>query len=138
MTHTHKKLILAGLVLATAVGYLAYRGIAAGRGFYFDVDQYVESSEYHNQRVRVRGHVAKEDLNIDRANSRVDFRLNGETHHIPVVYSGILPDMFREKAEVVVTGKMDEQGVFQADELLTKCASKYTSDDAPRNSEAPK
>jgi len=138
MTHVRKKLIVAGAILAAAVGYLAYQGVAAGRSFYLDVDPYLADEKYHAQRVRLRGMVARQDLKLDEADQVADFRLKGETRTLRVVYKGALPDMFRADAQVVVAGKMDAQGVFQADELLTKCASKYTEGEPPHEPEGPK
>jgi len=43
----------------------------------------------------------------------------------------VVPDMFKSGAEIVVEGKQDAAGVFQADVLMTKCASKY--EDMPKD-----
>jgi cytochrome c-type biogenesis protein CcmE len=45
-----------------------------------------------------------------------------------VQYVGVKPDLLRNEAQAIVTGKLDSNGVFQADELLLKCPTKY--DDA--------
>jgi cytochrome c-type biogenesis protein CcmE len=52
---------------------------------------------------------------------------DGGTAELPVSYSGVVPDPFREGREVIVTGKLDEDGVFKAekDSLITKCPSKF-------------
>ncbi len=42
-----------------------------------------------------------------------------------VVYSGIVPDTFRDEADVVLEGKVGPNGLFRADNLLAKCPSKY-------------
>jgi cytochrome c-type biogenesis protein CcmE len=42
-----------------------------------------------------------------------------------VVYRGIIPDTFSDSVEVVVEGRLDSNGVFQATTLLAKCASRY-------------
>lgn len=44
---------------------------------------------------------------------------------LPVVYDGILPDTFREGAEVLLEGRYTPEGVFHATYIMTKCASKY-------------
>lgn len=53
---------------------------------------------------------------------------DGGGEAIPVEYSGIVPDPFREGREVIVTGTLSDQGVFlaEADSLVTKCPSKFT------------
>ncbi len=52
---------------------------------------------------------------------------DGGTAELPVSYSGVVPDPFREGREVIVTGKLDSDGVFHAekDSLITKCPSKF-------------
>lgn len=57
------------------------------------------------------------------------FEMTDGTATYPVVYRGVPPDTFtdKEETEVVVTGRLDEQGVFQATELLAKCASRFES-----------
>ncbi len=54
---------------------------------------------------------------------------------VPVSYSGVVPDHFREGREVIVTGEMRD-GVFvgERDSLVTKCPSKFTSEPAGRPS----
>jgi cytochrome c-type biogenesis protein CcmE len=44
---------------------------------------------------------------------------------MPVSYRGTVPDLFKAGADVVVEGKLNAAGTFEADVLLTKCASKY-------------
>ena len=43
----------------------------------------------------------------------------------PVVYRGIVPDTFTDNADVVVSGRLGQDGVFRATTLLAKCASRY-------------
>ena len=42
-----------------------------------------------------------------------------------VVYNGAKPDLLRDEAQAIMTGKLGEDGVFYADELLLKCPTKY-------------
>ncbi len=51
---------------------------------------------------------------------------------LPVSYSGVVPDPFREGREVIVTGRLDESGTFMAekDSLITKCPSKFSDEAA--------
>ena len=64
------------------------------------------------------------------------FNLAGESTTLPVVYHGGIPDLFKADSEVIVEGRMDATGLFQADVLMTKCASKYQSEEhAKRNKE---
>jgi cytochrome c-type biogenesis protein CcmE len=42
-----------------------------------------------------------------------------------VVYNGVKPDLLRNEAQAIMTGKIGSDGVFQANELLLKCPTKY-------------
>ncbi|NLB70385.1 MAG: cytochrome c maturation protein CcmE, partial [Chloroflexi bacterium] len=42
-------------------------------------------------------------------------------------YTGVRPDLLKDEAQAIVTGTLDENGVFQASELLMKCPSRYES-----------
>ncbi len=44
---------------------------------------------------------------------------------ISVVYTGVKPDLMRDEAQAIMTGKLGEDGVFYAEELLLKCPTKY-------------
>ena len=46
-------------------------------------------------------------------------------HTYPVVYRGITPDTFTDEVDVVVEGRLGQDGTFQATTLLAKCASRY-------------
>ena len=136
MTHMRLKLALAGVVLASAVGYLAFAGVQKGWVYTLGVDQYATSPEQQAKRVRLCGKVGEEHLDVRKAQLAASFQLQGEQQFVPVAYKGVVPDMFKAGSEVVVEGKRDEAGVFQADLLITKCASKY--EEMPANHPAVK
>ncbi|MCP3902439.1 MAG: cytochrome c maturation protein CcmE [Planctomycetes bacterium] len=128
MTHMRTKLIVAGLAITVAVSILAVAGVREGWVYYLPVDQFVSGASYHDQRVRLHGMVSAENLDVSTGLLVARFDLLGETERIRIEYSGVVPDMFEAEREVVIEGTLDEAGVFQADTLLTKCASKYESD----------
>lgn len=125
MTSLSRKLWIAGVVLAGAVGYLAYAGAKQGWVYYVPVDQYIKDTSQQKHRVRLMGNVAEEGLDIQGAQLRARFGLSAHGATVPVLYKGTIPDLFKAGAEVVVEGKMNATGTFEADVLLTKCASKY-------------
>jgi cytochrome c-type biogenesis protein CcmE len=47
---------------------------------------------------------------------------------VTVRYEGVVPDTFKDDAEVIVTGTLGSDGVFQASDLLAKCPSKYEAE----------
>ncbi len=71
---------------------------------------------------------------IERRGEELRFRVRDRdgTHSVPVAYTGVVPDPFREGREVIVSGEL-ESGTFVAerDSLVTKCPSKFTEDKQP-------
>jgi cytochrome c-type biogenesis protein CcmE len=118
------------LVVASAVGYLAFAGARQGWAYYMTVEQFAHQPKYQNQRVKLCGTVAPDGLVVNRGRLVAEFALvgSGESSRVMVVYHGPIPDMFRAGCEAVVEGKLNAAGTFEADTLLTKCASKYDAD----------
>ena len=125
MTRIQVKLLVAGLILTSAIGYLAIAGVKSGWVYFVDVDKFLIDGQYRTQRVRIHGRVQKADFQVSPARLVASFRLAGESGSVPVHYRGNIPEMFGVEKNVVVEGKCDSAGVFQADVLMTKCASKY-------------
>ncbi|HEU0022995.1 MAG TPA: cytochrome c maturation protein CcmE [Thermoleophilaceae bacterium] len=75
----------------------------------------------------VTGKVVKASVRRDGDALRFRIRDRDGTESVPVVYSGVVPDPFREGREVIVSGEL-RQGTFVAerDSLVTKCPSKFT------------
>ena len=129
MLHMKAKLFIGGIALSVAVGYLAFAGLKDGWVYHVGVDQYVQSVEMHTQRVRLAGKVSLDGLDASPAKLLARFNLAGTSASIPVIYRGALPELFKADGEVIVEGRMDAVGVFQADVLMTKCASKYQAEE---------
>ena len=68
---------------------------------------------------------------IHRSGDQLDFRMRDRdgTASVPVSYTGVVPDPFREGREVIVTGRMSGATfVAERDSLITKCPSKFTKE----------
>lgn len=129
MRHAKAKITVAAIVLASALGLLAYAGVQRGWVYYMEVDGFVADASMHAQRIRLNGHVDDQDVTVEPANLKARFDLLGETGRVPVEYHGVIPAMFKPGCQVVVEGQLDEAGVFQADSMMTKCASKYQAEE---------
>ena len=125
MTHLKFKLAVAGVVLAGAVCYLGFAGMQKGWVYTLGVDQYLAQTDKHTQRVRLCGIVGEDSLDVKKAQLTAKFFIKGTSHKVPVSYKGVIPDMFKAGSEVIIEGKQDAAGTFQADVLMCKCASKY-------------
>ena len=129
MSHMQVKLIIAGIVLGLSVSYLALAGASKGWVYYLDVDSFLAEARYHDQRVRLCGRVAEENLAFSSAELTASFDLVGPTQTVAVRYAGVIPEMFKPGADVVIEGRLGDDGVFHADVLMTKCASKYQAEE---------
>jgi len=112
-----------GVILAT-VGWLAVSGFEQNKTYYYTVNELLTGKAAHD-RVRVGGMVAKGS--VDRHGGQVTFRLAQDTASVPVVYVGTdtLPDTFVGGAQAIIEGTYASNGVFKADKIQAKCASKY-------------
>ena len=131
MSRPHAKLVIAGSILTVAVAYLAYAGVQAGRSYYLEVDKFLGDPQLRQSRARVHGIIAREDLIVAGTGGRTSFLLLGETGRLPVVFDGVVPDLFQAARRVVVEGRLNADGVFVADQVLAKCASKYDRREPP-------
>jgi cytochrome c-type biogenesis protein CcmE len=123
------KLLCTGVILTGAFSYLAFAGMQKGWVYSVSVEQFARDAQFHNQRVRLHGKVATEGFETRKSLLTATFNLNGTGGTaLPVVYRGVIPDQFEAGRDVVVEGRRDAAGVFQADVLMTKCASKYEPD----------
>lgn len=136
-------------LVAVALGYLVYAGTKDNLVYYYDVDEVQAASARTDGKIRISGDVVEGSIVRDEDADEIRFAIRGVTEEsqdtggsaggatIPVAYAGTVPDIFREGIQVVVEGRIDEQGTFQAETLLAKCPSKYqeagqlSSDPAP-------
>lgn len=121
-----KNLLVLALVLVGVSAWFAWQGAAGSWQYYLTVDEFIAQGEsLHSVRVRLGGKVAEGTLEIGADRRRAAFDLVGMGHRLPVRYAGVLPDNLAEGRDVVVEGRREGDGPFQADRLLTRCASKY-------------
>jgi cytochrome c-type biogenesis protein CcmE len=120
--------ILGGLVILGAVIYLVYANTQSNAVYYMTVSELHSCTICTTQSVRVAGIVQKGPVVHNDAKQQITFTIsdsNGQS--LPVVYSGIVPDIFAPGIQVVVEGHYTGQGPFQAQTLLAKCPSKFTA-----------
>jgi len=121
--------IIAGLAILGAVGYLVYANTQANAVYYLTVAELKNctSAFCTTQSVRVAGIVQAGSIVRDDQKQTVSFVMTDSGKSLPVVYSGIVPDIFQPGITVVVEGHYTGHGPFQAQTLLTKCPSKFQS-----------
>jgi cytochrome c-type biogenesis protein CcmE len=136
------KYIKFAALMAIIVGSLialATTSVSGSKTYYVTIPElHKMGNDAASRRVRVGGDVQKDS--IVRGSGVVKFTLvqaepGKETLTLPVVYEGRdpLPDTFKDGAQALAGGRLDSTGVFHAQEVQAKCASKY----APKPGVAP-
>jgi cytochrome c-type biogenesis protein CcmE len=126
MTRKQKRLAVIGgglgvLALAAALVLSALRDTIV---FFYSPSEIAEMNISPDTRIRLGGLV--EDGSVDRGSGKtVRFRVTDTAKTLAVVYTGVLPDLFREGQGVVVEGRLDGQGQFEADTVLAKHDETY-------------
>ncbi len=123
------KFLVAGGLILGAVGYLMFSGINESMVYYYTIaEATTKTSELSDKGIRIGGFVSPGTIHRVGGQSRVEFVIfeKSSDRTLPVTYQGIIPDTFKENAEVVVEGFYHPQKtVFRATTLLAKCPSKY-------------
>nr|HET6903236.1 cytochrome c maturation protein CcmE [Ktedonobacteraceae bacterium] len=119
--------ILGGLVILGAVLYLVYANTQANAVYYMTVNELKSCTTCTTQSVRVAGVVQAGSVVRDDSKQLVNFAITAGGQSLSVIYSGIIPDIFRPGIQVVVEGHYTGHGPFQAQTLLAKCPSKFVA-----------
>lgn len=121
------RVFLAALIVVAAIAYLMYSGFSGGAVTYYEIEQLLDQADsLRGTEVKVSGKIVGESIDWDPARIRLAFVIRGESgRDLQVVYNRSKPDVFGDGLETVVQGVLDQNGVFQADEVLTRCPSKY-------------
>lgn len=127
MTPRRKRLfvvlaILAGVAASVTLAVLASRENIM---FYYDPSQVVSGKAPLAKRFRIGGMVVQGSVARKPGDLQVRFVLTDFAHQVPVEYTGVLPDLFREGQGIIAHGTMNASGAFVADEVLAKHDEKY-------------
>ena len=132
MKTRHKRLllILAGLAVLGAVAALVLNAFQSNLVFFFTPSQVSAGEAPLERTFRVGGMVERGSLKRQSGQLDVQFVITDTAKTIPVIYSGILPDLFSEGKGVVVQGRLDSTGLFRAEEVLAKHDENYMPPEA--------
>ena len=126
MTRKQKRLSIIGgamVFLGLASGLTLYALGQKTSYFYMPADLAAVTLE-PGQRIRLGGLVEKGTIVRDQG-TEVRFSVTDMENTVPVAYSGILPDLFREEQGVVTEGVLGPDGIFRADSVLAKHDETY-------------
>lgn len=123
--------MIAGVAIIGAVLYLVVANTGASAQYYMSIHSLRACTTCATKTIRVAGNVQSGSINRNDTTQVVHFNIVDGADTMPVVYSGVVPDIFRSGVQVVVEGRLNSAGVFQAQNLLAKCPSKFQSATPP-------
>jgi len=145
------KFIIGGLLIVAAIGYLIFSATNANAQYFLTVDELMARSQaMAGKDVRISGAVIGSTIQYDPQTLTLAFTvaqvpgdnkvidaqgglaavlhaavIDPNRQRLKVIYNGPRPDLLKDEAQAIMTGKLGADGVFQANELLLKCPTKY-------------
>jgi cytochrome c-type biogenesis protein CcmE len=114
--------IAVGVSIAVAFAVQAFRD---NMMLFFDPTEVVAGKAPQGRAFRIGGMVTDGSVVRETGSLEVKFVVTDFQSSVPVSYTGVLPDLFREGQGVVAHGKLNSTGVFVADEVLAKHDENY-------------
>jgi cytochrome c-type biogenesis protein CcmE len=119
------KILVTVSVLVLALTGLMFTTLREDTQFYKHVDEVmVDPAAWHGKRLQLHGYVE----GIERKRNSLDYRFNVQSNGriVRASYSGVVPDTFKEGAEVVLKGTLSGDGFHvERNGVMAKCPSKY-------------
>jgi len=126
--HKRAALIVGGLCAIGLAAYFVLNAFQSNLVFFFTPSQVDSGEAPKNRTFRVGGMV--KTGSVQRDNLTVSFIVTDTLKEVPVTYTGILPDLFREGKGVVAQGQLKDNGKFAASEVLAKHDENYMPPEA--------
>ena len=115
-------LAVVGVVFATA---LTLRAFEENMMFYVEISDTLAGKAPQDRNFRVGGLVVENSVRRRSGELEMQFDITDMEDELTVSYSGVLPDLFREGQGIVAHGRLDERGIFIADQVLAKHDENY-------------
>lgn len=147
------KLIIGGVIILAAVLYLIISSTMANANYFMTVSELLSQKDgLSGKNIRISGAIIGSSIVYDPQKMDLSFQIaeipgdykeidrrgglakvlaeavnDPSLPRIDIHYSGPKPDLMKDEAQAIVTGSLNQNGVFEATELLMKCPSKYES-----------
>ena len=140
MTHRYIKIGATALVLVLAFAGLMWSTLRDGTEYFKHVDEVMTNPQaWQGKRLQLHGYVVPGSLFVKPSTLEYRFKVQNNPARsgqsggvVDATYTGIVPDTFKDEAEVVLKGQLTATG-FRTDPngVMAKCPSKYTAKNAP-------
>ena len=147
----NSKFIIGGLLIVAAVIYLIASSTSASAEYFMTIEEVrAQQNDIIGKSLRISGAVLGDSISYDPDTLTISFTVahvtgnNDEiessgglakvlhdavreegTPRLNIVYNGPMPDLLQDEAQAIMTGHIEADGIFYADELLLKCPTKY-------------
>src|SRR6266576_2093255 len=137
MKTRHKRIgfIVIGLVGLSVAAFLVTNAFKNNLVFFFSPSQIASKEAPVGRNFRIGGLVEKGSMKRDGDGLTVKFTVTDTANSVPVVYKGILPDLFKEGRGCVAQGHVGADGIFYADQVLAKHDENYMPPEAAQSIE---
>ncbi len=127
---SQKKTVVAVLFVLFGIGLMIYNGIDSTGIYFLTVEELIaQATSLKGTSIRVSGNVVDGTIDYNARDLILKFAISdmeNETKTINAHYNGIMPDAFKDGAEVILEGVYEKSdNLFKAEILLAKCPSKY-------------
>jgi cytochrome c-type biogenesis protein CcmE len=122
--------IVAGLGTLGVAAMLVLNAFQSNLVFFFSPSQIAADEAPRDRAFRIGGLVEEGSIKRDGQSLTVQFVVTDMAQRVPVSYTGLLPDLFKEGKGVVAQGKLGSDGVFRADQVLAKHDENYMPPEA--------
>jgi cytochrome c-type biogenesis protein CcmE len=127
MTHRYIKIGVTAIVLVLAFGGLLWSTLRDGTEYFKHVDEVLASpAQWQDKPLQLHGYVVPGSI-LQRPNTlEYKFKVQNNGKVIDALYTGVVPDTFKDEAEVVLRGKLSPDGFHtEPNGVIAKCPSKY-------------
>lgn len=128
--HKRAAFIVAGLIALAIAAMLVLNAFRSNLVFFYTPTQVVKAEAPQNTSFRIGGLVEQGSLSRTENTLDIHFAVTDTINRVEVIYSGILPDLFKEGKGVVAQGKLDKDGLLHADQVLAKHDENYMPPEA--------
>ena len=127
MTRRHQRMLaVSGILIGIAVAaFFALSAFQKNLLYFYTPSQVAAGEAPKGYPFRVGGLVVPGSVKRDAGSLRVGFEVTDGPASVAVTYSGILPDLFREGQGIISIGQLNQDGVFEATEVLAKHDENY-------------
>ncbi len=127
MANKTVKIALTAVVLALALGGLLWSTLSEGTEYYKRVDEVMANpAEWQGKALRLHGFVVRDSILRKRNSLDYRFAIQNKGRTVEATYTGIVPDTFKDDAEVVLKGRLAPDGFHvEPNGVMAKCPSKY-------------